>query len=65
MYYRVNGKPVIEEYAETFEKDKKSKNVFPLWLLILIIAVLICTCLLFLWYERHQANSQEFGFAFY
>lgn len=66
MYYRVNGVPVIEGYdKDAPDDDNKSKSVFPLWLLIVIIVVIIACGLWFLFCLRRKNTRQDFGFQFY
>ena len=64
MYYRVNGVPVVEGYDKD-TPDKKSKSVFPLWLLITIIVAIVSCGLWFLFCIRKKSGGQDFGFQFY
>ncbi len=63
MYYRVNG--IVENYDKDTPKQDKPKQVFPIWLLILIIGLIIACCLWLLFCVTKKNRGQDFGFQFY
>ena len=69
MYYRVNGKPMREEYVETEKTPPKgtsdNKPGFPFWLLIVIFFVIIGCGLGLLFKLGQKEKGQDFGFQFY
>ena len=65
MYYRVNGKPLIEGYDKDTPEVKDLKPVFPLWVLIVIIIAIIACGLWFLFCLQKKEGRQDFGFQFY
>ena len=65
MYYRLNGKPIVEGFGNSDTDDPPPKHIFPLWLLIAIIVVIISCGLWFLLCLRKKEGRQDFGFQFY
>lgn len=60
MYYRINDKPVRENYG--FSGKEKC---FPLWALILIIALVVFLAGFLIWKMSQKTTTQNFGFRFY
>jgi len=70
MYFKLNGVAVEEGFdpeasRKTQQPVQQPSNKFPLWLLLLLVAIIVGAGFWFLLRLKQQGKGSNFGFQFY